>query len=63
MSEHRESFITKYIFSTDHKMIARQFLFFGIFFLLWGGLQAMLIRWQIAYPETEVPFIGKLLFK
>lgn len=62
MSQHRESFWTKYIFSTDHKMIARQFLFMGIFFLLWGGLQAMLLRWQIAYPETEVPFFGKLLF-
>lgn len=62
MSEHRQSFVTKYIFSTDHKMIARQFLFFGIFFLLWGGLQAMLIRWQIAYPETEIPIVGKLLF-
>ncbi len=62
MSSHRESFLTKYIFSTDHKMIARQFLFLGLFFLIWGGLQAMLIRWQIAYPETEVPIIGKLLF-
>ncbi len=62
MSEHRQSFLTKYIFSTDHKTIAKQYLFFGIFFLLWGGLQAMLIRWQIAYPETEIPIVGKLLF-
>src|SRR3989344_4644925 len=62
MSEHNQSFIRKYIFSTDHKMIAKQFLFFGIFFLFWGGLQAMLLRWQIAYPETEIPFFGKLLF-
>lgn len=62
MSEHRQSFITKYIFSTDHKMIARQYLFLGIFFLMWGGLQAMLIRWQIAYPETEIPIVGKLMF-
>ncbi|MBL8013716.1 MAG: cbb3-type cytochrome c oxidase subunit I [Candidatus Omnitrophica bacterium] len=62
MSEHRQSFISKYIFSTDHKMIARQYLLLGLFFLLWGGLQAMLIRWQIAYPETEVPIFGKLMF-
>ncbi len=62
MSEHRQSFITKYIFSTDHKTIAKQYLLMGLFFLIWGGLQAMLIRWQIAYPETEIPIFGKLLF-
>ncbi|MCA9394350.1 MAG: cbb3-type cytochrome c oxidase subunit I [Candidatus Omnitrophica bacterium] len=59
---HKQSFITKYIFSTDHKMIGIQFLWFGTFWLLWGGLQAMLIRWQLAYSGQPVPIIGKLLF-
>ncbi len=62
MSGNNPSFLKKYIFSTDHKMIGKQFLLLGIFFLFWGGLQAMLLRWQIAYPETEIPIFGKLLF-
>ena len=47
-----------YIFSTDHKMIARQFLFLGLFMMIVGGLLAMLIRWQLAWPETAVPGFG-----
>ncbi len=44
-----------YIFSTDHKMIGRQFLFLGLFMISIGGLLAMLMRWEIAWPETAVP--------
>ena len=54
------SFIQKYIFSTDHKIIGIQFLFLSLFFLLVGGLLAMLIRWQLAYPGKPMPF-GNLL--
>ena len=50
------------VFSTDHKVIARQFLWTGLLFLLFGGLLAMLIRWQWAYPGQAVPVVGKLLF-
>ena len=49
--EHHElGFIRTYIFSTDHKMIARQFLFTGLLFLLIGGTLAVLIRWQLGFP-------------
>ena len=48
-------FWSHYVFSTDHKMIGRQFLFMGLFMLIIGGTLAMLIRWQLAWPETEVP--------
>ena len=34
------SFVRKYIFSTDHKIIGIQFLFVSLFFLLIGGLLA-----------------------
>src|SRR6266545_3301195 len=44
-----------YVFSTDHKMIGRQFLFLGLFMLLIGGTLAMMIRWELAWPETAVP--------
>jgi cytochrome c oxidase subunit I len=51
-------FWQKYVFSTDHKMIGRQFLFLGLFMLLIGGLLAMMIRWELAWPETAVPGAG-----
>jgi cytochrome c oxidase subunit I len=49
------SFIRKYIFSTDHKIIGIQFLFLSLFFLLVGGVLAMQIRWQLAFPGTAMP--------
>jgi len=35
--EHQQSFLRKYIFSTDHKVIAIQFLFTTLFFLMIGA--------------------------
>jgi len=46
------------IFSTDHKVIAKQYLSAGLFWAVVGGLTAYMIRWQLAYPETEVPGWG-----
>ncbi|HYI00317.1 cytochrome c oxidase subunit I [Hyalangium sp.] len=46
------------LFSTDHKQVARQFLWAGLGFLLLGGLLAMLIRWQWAFPGRAVPGLG-----
>jgi len=45
--------VRTYIFSTDHKMIARQFLFMGLFMMILGGLLALIVRWQLAWPETR----------
>jgi cytochrome c oxidase subunit 1 len=55
---HREGFVRHYIFSLDHKMIGRQFLFAGLFMLVIGGLLAMLVRWELGWPETPVPLTG-----
>ncbi|WP_224371558.1 cytochrome c oxidase subunit I [Hyalangium versicolor] len=46
------------LFSTDHKVVARQFLWAGLGFLAVGGLLALLIRWQWAYPGKAVPGLG-----
>ena len=55
-AHHEElGFLRTYVFSTDHKMIGRQFLFLGLFMLVIGGLLAMLMRWQLGWPETPVP--------
>ena len=40
----------RYVFSTDHKVIGIQFLFSGLIFFVLGGLLAMAIRWQLAWP-------------
>ncbi len=47
-----------YVFSTDHKMIGRQFLFLGLFMMVLGGLLALMLRWQLAWPETQIPGFG-----
>lgn len=49
------SFIRKYIFTTDHKVIGIQFLFMSLLFLLLGGLLAMLMRWQLGWPGQPMP--------
>ncbi|MBV8377486.1 MAG: cbb3-type cytochrome c oxidase subunit I, partial [Verrucomicrobia bacterium] len=55
------SFFRKDILSEDHKTIALQYLFTTMFFLLVGGLLAMGVRFQLAFPSAPVPFIGTLL--
>jgi cytochrome c oxidase subunit 1 len=59
---HEQSFIRKYIFSLDHKVIGIQFLVTSLLFMLIGGLMAMLIRWQLASPDKPVPIVGSILF-
>ncbi len=56
------SFLGKYIFSFDHKVIAKQFLWLGLSFLLLGGMMALMIRWQLANPGVPFPVIGHLVF-
>ena len=57
-AHHELGFVRTYIFSTDHKMIGRQFLFLGLFMLIIGGLLAMMMRWELAWPETNIPLMG-----
>ncbi len=57
-AHHELGFVRKYLFSTDHKMIGRQFLFLGLFMLIIGGLLAMMMRWELAWPETNIPLMG-----
>ena len=62
-AEHHEpGFVRKYIFSTDHKIIGVQFLMTTMLMLLVGGTLALGVRWQLAWPHTDMPIVGKLLF-
>ena len=58
---HKESFMTKYIWSTDHKIIGLQYGFTALLWLLFGFILMMIMRYQLAYPETPIPIVGALL--
>jgi len=57
-SEHKQSFISKYIFSLDHKVIGLQYMFTSMVFLLIGFTMMLLMRWQLAHPGTAIPLVG-----
>ena len=57
---HQQGFIRTYIFSTDHKMIGKQYLFTALFMGLFAVTWSVLIRIQIAWPTAAQPFLGKL---
>jgi cytochrome c oxidase subunit 1 len=59
---HAGSFLSTYVFSRDHKVIGIQFLFSTLLWFLVGGLLALGVRWQVAWPWAEMPVIGKMLF-
>jgi cytochrome c oxidase subunit 1 len=58
---HKDTFITKYIFSIDHKMIAKQYLITGIFMGIIGVGMSMLFRMQLAWPEESFKIFNFLL--
>lgn len=43
---HKETFITKYIFSEDHKMISKQYLITGLIMGFIGIAMSILFRMQ-----------------
>src|SRR5260370_29698054 len=61
-SHHEElGFWSKYVFSTDHKVIGIQYGVTALFFLLFGFCLMLMMRWQIAHPGQAVPVMGHLL--
>ena len=58
---HHESFWTKYVFSQDHKMIAKQFLITGIVMAVFAMILSILFRLQLAWPDKEFPILEVLL--
>ncbi|MFO0897376.1 MAG: cbb3-type cytochrome c oxidase subunit I [Pirellulales bacterium] len=55
-------FLNTYVFSKDHKVIGIQFLFSTLLWFFVGGLLALAVRWQVAWPWSPVPVLGRLLF-
>lgn len=61
--EHKENFWTKYIFSLDHKMIAKQYLVTGIFWALIGGVMSVIFRLQLGYPDMNLEWLRPVFGK
>jgi cytochrome c oxidase subunit 1 len=60
---HHETFLTKYIFSQDHKMIAKQFLITGIIMAVIAMGLSILFRLQLAWPDKSFPILETFLGK
>jgi cytochrome c oxidase subunit I len=59
---HALGFLRTYVFSLDHKVIGIQFLFSTLLWFAVGGLLALAVRWQLAWPWSEMPILGPMLF-
>ena len=58
---HEENFFSKYVFSTDHKMIAKQFLITGIILGVIAMLMSVLFRMQLSNPGQPNPIFEFVL--
>ena len=54
-------FLFKYIFSTDHKMIAKQFLLTGTFMGFIGMMMSLFFRIQLGWPGEASPLLESVL--
>ena len=59
--KYQSNFITKYVFSMDHKIIAKQFLITGMFWALIGAGMSIIFRLQLGFPEENFAWLKPLL--
>jgi cytochrome c oxidase subunit 1 len=59
--EHHDTFLTKYVFTQDHKMIAKQFLVTGLLWAFIGGAMSGLFRLQLGFPDADLTWLKPLL--
>lgn len=58
---HQEDFLFKYVFSTDHKMISKQFLITGFIMGFIGLAMSTLFRLQLGWQGEAFPIMETLL--
>jgi cytochrome c oxidase subunit I len=61
--KYQSGFISHYIFSTDHKMISKQFLITGMIWALIGAAMSIIFRLQLGFPEADLSWLKPLLGK
>ena len=58
---HELPWIRQYVFSEDHKYIAKQYLVSGIVWAIIGGLLSVLFRIQLGFPNADLTWLKPLL--
>src|SRR4051812_4602138 len=58
---HDLPWIRKYIFSEDHKVIAKQYLITGILWAIFGGGMSLIFRLQLGFPNVKMDWLKPLL--
>ncbi|MEZ4848351.1 MAG: cbb3-type cytochrome c oxidase subunit I [Bacteroidia bacterium] len=58
---HHGNFWTNYVFSQDHKVIAKQFMITGIVMAIIGIFLSLLFRIQLAFPNESFAFMHAIL--
>ncbi len=58
---HEEGFIKKYVFSEDHKTIAKQFLISGLIWAFIGGAMSIIFRLQLGFPDMDISFLRPII--
>jgi cytochrome c oxidase subunit 1 len=53
-------FLRRYIFSTDHKVIGRQYFFLSLAAVLVGAWLSLLMRIHLVWPKAAIPFLGEI---
>ena len=61
--KYQSGFISHYIFSMDHKIIARQFLITGIIWAIIGAAMSVVFRLQLGFPEESLAWLKPILGK
>lgn len=61
--KYQSNFFTKYVFSTDHKMISKQFLITGMIWALIGASFSIVFRLQLGFPEASLAWLKPILGK
>src|ERR1051325_7330609 len=61
--EHHQTFWTKYVFSTDHKMISKQFLITAIIMAVLAMFMSVIFRLQLGWPDHKFSFLESVLGK
>ncbi len=53
-----KSFIRKYVFSLDHKVIGLQYYFLALFSVFLGMFLSVLMRFHLVWPSAPLPWLG-----
>ncbi len=59
--KYQSNFISTYVFSMDHKVIAKQFLITGMFWAFIGGAMSLIFRLQLGFPEESMTWLKPIL--